>query len=129
MCMCDLAEMKYIHKCYCRDFKTFLSPILSIKCLSMHMHLLSHIRCGCHEFTSTNQNKLCMLRYYDLSYNRWSPTTGPAGPSMTNVVTIDGPARPYMAAMDGPAGLSMVPYLNMYIRKQTIKLIYLVLPL
>jgi len=31
------------------------------------------------------------------------PTTGPAGPSTTDFVAIDGPAGPSMAAMDGPA--------------------------
>ena len=37
-----------------------------------------------------------------LSRLKWSPaTTGPAGPSMTDLVAIGGPAGPSMAAMDG----------------------------
>ena len=45
----------------------------------------------------------------DLLHHRWSPTTGPAGPSTANFVAIDGPAGPSMPAMDGPAGSSTAP--------------------
>ena len=45
----------------------------------------------------------------DLSRRKWSPaTTGPAGLSVADLVAIDGPARPSMAAMDGPGTLPQV---------------------
>ena len=37
------------------------------------------------------------------------PTTGPARPSTANFVAIDGSDGLSMAAMDGPAGLSIAP--------------------
>ena len=41
---------------------------------------------------------------------KWSPaTTGPAGPSMADLVTIDSPAGQPMAAMDGPLCRKLSP--------------------
>ena len=46
--------------------------------------------------------KTCFLRSSQ-SRRKWSPaTTGPAGPCMADLVAIDGPDGPSMAAMDGP---------------------------
>ena len=45
-----------------------------------------------------------------LSRPKWSPaTTGLAGPSMADLVAIDGPAGPSMAAMDGPLCRKLSP--------------------
>ena len=56
--------------------------------------------------------KTCFLRSGQ-SRHKWSPdTTGPAGPPMADLVAIDGPDGPSMAAMAGwSALLQVVPLL------------------
>ena len=55
--------------------------------------------------------KTCFLRSGQ-SCRKWSPaTTGPAGPSIADLVAIDGPDGPSMAAMDGPPCRKWSPHL------------------
>ena len=56
--------------------------------------------CSC-ELAIGNIQKIPLIKV--LSHRKWSPTTTcPVGPSMADLVAIDGPAGPSMAAMDGP---------------------------
>ena len=57
-----IVEMKYIHMCYFRGIKVFLSP--NMHKMYVYMHLVCYKRCGCQLVTNLLlqiKNKLCVL--------------------------------------------------------------------